>query len=65
VLKPFILTAEQGADTVIYLATAPEVEGVSGKYFVQRRERQPSVAALNDEVAKRLWQVSEELTGKP
>lgn len=60
-LKPFILTAEQGADTVVYLATAPEVGSVSGKYFVKRRERQPSTAALNDEVAQRLWQVSEEL----
>lgn len=63
-LKPFILSSEQGADTVVYLATAPEVESVSGKYFVKRREQQPSAAALNDEVAQRLWQVSEELVGK-
>lgn len=62
VLKPFIRTAEQGADTVVYLATAPEVEGVSGKYFIERREAQPSLAALDDETAKRLWQASVELT---
>lgn len=61
-LKPFVLTAEQGADTVVYLATAPEIEGVSGKYFVKRREAQPSPAALDDETAKRLWQASVELT---
>ena len=63
-LKPFILSSEQGADTVVYLATAPEVEGVSGKYFVKRQERQPSAAALSSEVAQRLWQVSAELVGK-
>jgi retinol dehydrogenase 12 len=63
-LKPFILSSEQGADTVVYVATAPEVEGVSGKYFVKRGERQPSASALDDEVAKRLWQVSEELVGR-
>ncbi len=62
VLKPFVLTAEQGADTVVYLATASEVEGVSGKYFIERREAQPSPAALDDETAKRLWQASVELT---
>lgn len=61
-LKPFVLTAEQGADTVVYLATASEVEGVSGKYFIERREAQPSPAALDDETAKRLWQASVELT---
>jgi NAD(P)-dependent dehydrogenase (short-subunit alcohol dehydrogenase family) len=64
VLKPFILTAEQGADTVVYLAAAPEVENVSGKYFVNRRERQPSAAALDDAAGRRLWQVSEGLVGQ-
>ncbi len=62
VLKPLILTAEQGADTVVYLATAPEVARVSGKYFVKRQEEQPSLAALDDDTAQRLWQASVELT---
>jgi retinol dehydrogenase 12 len=48
-LRPFILTPEQGADTVIYLATAQEVAGVNGKYFYKRREVQPSQAAQDDE----------------
>lgn len=61
-LKPFILTPEQGADTVLYLATSPDVEKVSGKYFAKRRERQPSVAAQDDDIAKQLWRISEELT---
>lgn len=61
-LKPFILTSEQGADTVLYLATSPDVENVSGGYFIKRRERQPSAAAVDDETAQRLWQASVELT---
>ncbi len=62
-LRPFFRTPEQGADTVVYLATSPEVEGVNGKYFYDRRELQPSPAAQDDETAKRLWQISAELTG--
>jgi NAD(P)-dependent dehydrogenase (short-subunit alcohol dehydrogenase family) len=61
-LKSFILTPEQGADTVLYLATSPDVEKVSGKYFVKRRERQPSTAAQDDETAEQLWRISAELT---
>ncbi|MBI3795536.1 MAG: SDR family oxidoreductase [Deltaproteobacteria bacterium] len=62
-LRPFLRTPEQGADTVVYLATSPEVEAVSGKYFAERRERQPAPAAQDDDAAKRLWQISAELTG--
>ena len=61
-LKPFILTPEQGADTVVYLATSPAVEEVSGRYFIKRREQQPSLAARDDETARRLWKISAELT---
>ena len=65
-LKWFIerisLTPEQGADNTIYLATSPEVEGVTGKYFV-RREAVPSIPASYDEdIARRLWELSEEIT---
>jgi len=62
VLKPFILTPEQGADTVLYLASSPDVETVSGQYFVKRREHRPSLAARDDETARRLWEMSAELT---
>jgi len=62
VLKPFLRTAEQGADTAIYLTTAPEVTNVNGKYFYNRREHHPSLAAQDDEAARRLWEVSEQLT---
>jgi NAD(P)-dependent dehydrogenase (short-subunit alcohol dehydrogenase family) len=59
----FFLSAEQGARTLVYLASSPEVEGVSGQYFIRCRRRTPSRAARNEELAERLWQVSEELTG--
>jgi hypothetical protein len=45
----------------VYLAASPEVEGVTGKYFVRCRESQPSPRALDDRVAARLWEISERL----
>jgi NAD(P)-dependent dehydrogenase (short-subunit alcohol dehydrogenase family) len=55
------LTPEQGADTVIYLAASPEVEGVSGKYFVRRKPVRSSLLSYDEDAARRLWQVSEAL----
>lgn len=62
-LRPFFLTPEQGADTAVYLASSPDVEGVNGEYFVKRKARRPSAAALDDASSKRLWALSEKLTG--
>ncbi|HEU0302468.1 MAG TPA: SDR family oxidoreductase [Longimicrobium sp.] len=62
-LKPFFLTPEQGARTAIHLAASPEVAGVTGAYFQQERESHPSPAALDDDAARRLWEISEEMTG--
>ncbi|MEW4569358.1 SDR family oxidoreductase [Tautonia sp. JC769] len=59
----FAISPEHGARTSVYLARSPEVEGVSGAYFVKQREVKPDAAAQDDEVARRLWRVSEELTG--
>ncbi len=56
-------TPEQGADTVIYLASAPELAGVTGQYFFDRKPLTPSAAARDAAAARRLWQVSEQLTG--
>jgi retinol dehydrogenase-12 len=56
-------TPEQGADTIIYLATAPELAGVTGQYYVDRKPATPSAAARDPEAARRLWEVSERLTG--
>lgn len=62
-VAPFLLSPEKGAATSIYLATSPEVEGVTGKYFADCKAVRPAPCALDLMVASRLWQVSEKLTG--
>jgi hypothetical protein len=57
----FALTPEQGADNTIYLASSPEVEGITGKYFVRREPVQSSPISYDEEIAKRLWEISENL----
>ncbi len=54
---------EKGARTPLYLATSPAVEGVSGKYFVDQKAVPSSTASYDRTTARRLWQVSAELTG--
>jgi NAD(P)-dependent dehydrogenase (short-subunit alcohol dehydrogenase family) len=60
-IKPFILTPEKGARTSVYLASSPEVAGVTGRYFVKCRPRQTSEAAQDPSAALLLWSVSEQL----
>ncbi len=62
-LRPFLLSPEQGAETQIYLASSPEVEGVTGKYFDKKKPVKSSKESYDTAVAKRLWQLSEQLTG--
>jgi len=62
-LKPFALSAEQGARTQVYVASAPELAGITGGYWVKSAPATPSAAAQDDAAAARLWQVSEELVG--
>lgn len=62
-LRPVLRSPEQGADTIVFLATAPEVAGVSGRYFANRREKTPSREAQDPEIARRLWEVSTHLCG--
>jgi NAD(P)-dependent dehydrogenase (short-subunit alcohol dehydrogenase family) len=59
----FARTPERGAQTLVYLATSPEVEGVSGRYFHDEAESRTSGAAKDMEVARRLWDVSVRLAG--
>ena len=56
-------TPERGAQTSIYVASSAEVEGVSGKYFADCKEVRSSNESYDDAEARRLWQVSAELTG--
>jgi retinol dehydrogenase 12 len=60
-IAPFIRTPEKGAETAVYLCAAAEVQGVSGAYFYNCREKRPSRAARNDDDARRLWEVSAEM----
>lgn len=56
------LSPEQGAETVVYLASSPLVEGVTGKYFVKREPKKSAKRSYDEATAKRLWDVSEQLT---
>lgn len=55
--------AEQGAQTSIYLATSPNVEGITGKYFEKQTAVPSSEESYDPATASRLWQVSEAMTG--
>jgi len=61
-VKPFLLTPEQGARTQIWLATAPEVAGVTGGYFMRKKQIAPQRQARDPEVRRRLWELSGQLT---
>jgi NAD(P)-dependent dehydrogenase (short-subunit alcohol dehydrogenase family) len=64
VMGLFALTPEQGADNSIYLAASPEVEGVTGKYFVKREAVESSPISRDEKVAQKLWDISDELTSR-
>ena len=54
---------EEGAETPVYLASSPEVENVTGKYFVRKRETPSSPASRDEKLRKEFWEVSERLAG--
>lgn len=73
-VKPFMflfrlsgraISVKQGADTPIYLASSPDVEGVTGEYFERRKPRISSPQSLNTDDQERLWRVSAEMVGLP
>jgi len=57
------VSVEEGAQTSVYLATSPAVEGVTGKYFVRCQPRPSSPASYDESAQKKLWEVSEKMTG--
>ncbi len=60
--KKFFKSPEIGAETSIFLATSPEVEGITGKYFTKKKTKPSSKESYNEEYAKRLWEISLEMT---
>jgi retinol dehydrogenase 12 len=63
IARPFMASPERGADTIVYLASSPDVAGQTGGYYVKRQRREPSPAARDDAAAGELWEISEKLTG--
>ena len=62
-VRPFLKTPVQGAATSIHLASSPDVEQVSGRYFANSKPKRSSKASYDQTAAARLWQVSAELVG--
>lgn len=63
-LKPIFLTPEEGARTAIYLATSPDVTGVTGKYFYRCKMAKTSRFAKDRKLARQLFLLSENITGE-
>ena len=59
ILRPVARSPEKGAETLVWLATSPDVTNVSGVYFFDQEQRPPSPAAQDTETAGRLWEISE------
>jgi NAD(P)-dependent dehydrogenase (short-subunit alcohol dehydrogenase family) len=59
ILRPVSRSPQKGAETLVWLATSPDIANVSGGYFFDREQRPPSPAAQDAETAGRLWKISE------
>ncbi len=62
---PFLSNVEKGARTTIYLATSPDVAGVTGKYFSASKEKASSPLSYDETIRRHLWEVGEELISTP
>ena len=62
-MKPFFLTPEEGARTAVFLATDDSVSNITGGYFYRCKITKPAKQAKDPVAAKRLFELSEELTG--
>jgi retinol dehydrogenase 14 len=62
-VRPFMLSPEQGGATIVQLAASSELEGVTGKYFEKGKAVTPAPLARDEALAKRLWDVSARLVG--
>ncbi len=61
IARMLIMSEAEGARTPIYVATAPELEAVTGRYFDRAKEAKPSEASMDEAAARRLWEVSKKL----
>lgn len=65
VTRLFMLSPEKGAKTQVYLASSPEVEGVSGEYFEFHGKKESSAESYDQGLARKLWDVSAKMVGLP
>jgi retinol dehydrogenase-12 len=61
-IRPFAISSQKGALTSIYLASSPDLDGITGQYFIKGKAVKPATQALDDAAAARLWEISEKLT---
>lgn len=64
VVSPFLMSSANGAKTTVFLASDPSVNTVTGKYFDKSKPKTPSREARDPSIAKRLWDVSDELVAR-
>jgi NAD(P)-dependent dehydrogenase (short-subunit alcohol dehydrogenase family) len=62
-MKPFQLSPKEGAETSVYVATSPEIEGVTGKCFYKKAETETSALSYDANLQKQLWDATMELLG--
>lgn len=63
ILSPFMMSPQKAARAAVYLATAPELENVTGKHFSKGKEEKSSRESYDEYMAERLWEVSSKLAG--
>jgi hypothetical protein len=63
VVLPFLKTPAQGAQTSIYLASSPDVDGVTGQFFANGKPKSANKVAYDADITARLWNVSADLVG--
>jgi NAD(P)-dependent dehydrogenase (short-subunit alcohol dehydrogenase family) len=61
-IRPFEISPEKGAITTVYLATSPEVEGVTGKYFAKCKSKSFNQIAQDEKACQQLWELSVKMT---
>jgi NAD(P)-dependent dehydrogenase (short-subunit alcohol dehydrogenase family) len=63
IAKTFAITPDKGAQTIVYLASSPEVAAISGDYFYKCRPATPTAGGRDDAAASRLWIESARIAG--
>jgi NAD(P)-dependent dehydrogenase (short-subunit alcohol dehydrogenase family) len=63
IMRPFMRSPQKGAETSVYLASSSEAEGLTGRFFADRKAKESSKSSYDRAAAARLWQVSAELVG--